>query len=134
MSVSHSSTTEQTAYEAFLRDHPGFAETVALDQLRAQEYGRLDAARHIYLDYTGAGLYAESQVREHLALLSSGVFGNPHSANPTSAATTTQYSKGARTQSCPVDGLPALSDCSVSSESDCAGVLGSGLSPDFSRR
>ena len=42
----------------------------------------------MYLDYTGAGVYAESQLREHMGLLESGVFGNPHSINPTSAAST----------------------------------------------
>jgi molybdenum cofactor sulfurtransferase len=58
------------------------------DVLRRTEYGRLDAGGHVYLDYTGAGLYARSQLEEHLALLRGGVFGNPHSANPTSAPMT----------------------------------------------
>ena len=43
---------------------------------------------HVYLDFTGAGLYAACHVREHAELLEKGVFGNPHSANPTSTATT----------------------------------------------
>ncbi|MDE3025093.1 MAG: aminotransferase class V-fold PLP-dependent enzyme [Acidobacteriota bacterium] len=64
------------------------AETAALSALRPREYARLDAAGHVYLDYTGAGLYAQSQLDEHLALLRDGVFGNPHSLNPTSAAMT----------------------------------------------
>jgi hypothetical protein len=38
----------------------------------------------VYLDYTGGGLYAESQLRDHMALLSGHVFGNPHSKNLTS--------------------------------------------------
>ena len=59
-----------------------------LDELRATEYGRLDARGDVYLDYTGGSLYAESQVEEHLRLLRDGVFGNPHSANPTSSAAT----------------------------------------------
>jgi selenocysteine lyase/cysteine desulfurase len=58
------------------------------DALRAREYARLDAQGHVYLDYTGGALYAESQVREHMALLCNGVFGNPHSDNPTSQAAT----------------------------------------------
>ena len=37
-------------------------ETAMFDHLRASEYGRLDAHDHVYLDYTGGGLYAESQV------------------------------------------------------------------------
>ena len=41
----------------------------ALDDLRAAEYGRLDAQGIVYLDYTGGGLHADSQVREHAELL-----------------------------------------------------------------
>jgi len=59
-----------------------------IDALRATEYQRLDAQGHIYLDYTGAGLHAKSQVEEHLRLLNDEVLGNPHSASPCSAAAT----------------------------------------------
>jgi len=59
-----------------------------LDELRAAEYGRLDATGDVYLDYTGGSLYAESQVEEHMRMLRDGVYGNPHSVNPTSAAAT----------------------------------------------
>lgn len=81
-------TDEQAAYSAFLEAHPAFADTLAIDELRRSEYGRLDRHGHAYLDYTGGSLYADSQVREHATLLADGVFGNPHSANPASAATT----------------------------------------------
>ena len=64
------------------------ADTAVLDALRRSEYARLDAGGHVYLDYTGAGLYADSQLSEHLELLRRNVFGNPHSLNPTSAAMT----------------------------------------------
>lgn len=80
---------QEAALTAFLRDYPSFASTHMLDQLRATEYARLDAQHHVYLDYTGGGLYAECQLREHLNLLSSHVFGNPHSTNPASQAMTT---------------------------------------------
>src|SRR5664279_5136415 len=73
---------------AFLREHPAYAETALLDELRRTDYARLDDGGHVYLDYTGGGLYAQSQLREHLRLLERGVFGNPHSVNPTSAAST----------------------------------------------
>ena len=66
------------------------------DALRQREYGRLDQAGHIYLDYTGAGLHAESQVLEHARLLSGQVFGNPHSANLTSSATTALVERARR--------------------------------------
>jgi selenocysteine lyase/cysteine desulfurase len=59
-----------------------------LEELRRTEFARLDAAGDVYLDYTGAGMYAESQLAEHLELLRRSVFGNPHSVNPTSTAMT----------------------------------------------
>jgi molybdenum cofactor sulfurtransferase len=59
-----------------------------LDELRTTDFARLDATGHVYLDYTGAGLYAQSHLDAHLALLRDHVFGNPHSVNPTSAAAT----------------------------------------------
>jgi molybdenum cofactor sulfurtransferase len=72
----------------FLEHHPGYAATSALDDLRVSEYGRLDSQRQVYLDYTGGGLHADSQVREHAQLMSAHVFGNPHSASPSSSAMT----------------------------------------------
>lgn len=65
-----------------------YARTARLDELRATEYARLDRERHVYLDYTGGGLYAEAQLRAHAALLLDHIFGNPHSSNPTSLAMT----------------------------------------------
>ena len=76
------------AYEDFLRRRPEYASTAALDDLRATDYARLDRLGHTYLDYTGGGLYAESQIRRHHDLLAAGVLGNPHSHNPTSLAST----------------------------------------------
>src|SRR5260370_13734817 len=78
----------EAAFEAFRRAYPAFASTRKLDELRATEYSRLDRYGHVYLDYTGGGLYAESQLREHMALLNSHVFGNPHSHNLPSLAMT----------------------------------------------
>ena len=86
---------EVRARSSFLRRHPDF-EASRLDRLRATEYGRLDAQRQVYLDYTGGGLYAESQLSDHLDLLRHKVLGNPHSINPTSAAAT-EFLECART-------------------------------------
>jgi selenocysteine lyase/cysteine desulfurase len=74
----------EAAQAEFLQQYPEFATTAFLDDLRASDYARLDKGDHVYLDYTGGGLYAESQIRTHLEFLSSGVFGNPHSNNPAS--------------------------------------------------
>ncbi len=76
------------AYQEFVERYPGYLETLMIDQLRADEYGRLDEQNHIYLDYTGGGLYADRQLTQHMDLLRRGVFGNPHSSNPTSMAAT----------------------------------------------
>ncbi len=78
----------EEALAAFQRKYPSFASTSHLDQLRQTEYARLDQQKHIYLDYTGGGLYAESQLRKHMALLTNNIFGNPHSTNPASQAMT----------------------------------------------
>lgn len=69
-------------------DFPGYAATRGLDELRTTEYSYLDANRHVYLDYTGAGLPSASQLRAHSERLTKGCFGNPHSDNPASAAST----------------------------------------------
>ena len=78
----------QQAEAVFHLAHPRYGETTVLDDLRRSDFAHLDAGGHVYLDYTGAGLYADWQLREHLELLRSNVFGNPHSLNPTSAAMT----------------------------------------------
>lgn len=78
------------AFKEFLDAYPAFKKTEAIDDLRTTEYHRLDAQHHIYLDYTGGNLYAESQLRKHMTLLRENVFGNPHSSNPTSLAMTQQ--------------------------------------------
>jgi selenocysteine lyase/cysteine desulfurase len=78
-----------SAYEAFLQQYPEYEQTHVLDALRASEYRRLDEQRQVYLDYTGGSLHAESQVRQHAELLSGHVFGNPHSASPSSLGMTT---------------------------------------------
>ncbi len=79
---------QRPASARFLATHPGYATTQLIDTLRASEYSRLDAQRHVYLDYTGGSLYAASQIREHEALLTGQVFGNPHAASPCSTTTT----------------------------------------------
>jgi molybdenum cofactor sulfurtransferase len=76
------------AEAAFTAAHPEYERTRAVDELRQRDFARLDSLGHVYLDYTGSGLYAESQVRRHSQLLLGGVFGNPHSASPASSAST----------------------------------------------
>ncbi|KAK3360417.1 pyridoxal phosphate-dependent transferase [Lasiosphaeria hispida] len=68
--------------------HPEYPFTARLDHLRSTDYPHLDAADHVYLDYTGAGLASRSQHLAHEARVSHTLYGNPHSVNPTSAAAT----------------------------------------------
>lgn len=58
------------------------------DELRRTEFRRLDEQSLAYLDYTGCGLYAERQLRQHMELLGQHVFGNPHSESAPSRAST----------------------------------------------
>ena len=83
---SHLDERRTAAYADFVRRFPAYAATTAVDELRAADYARLDRLGHTYLDYTGGGLYAESQVRRHQELLAARVLGNPHSLSPTSLA------------------------------------------------
>src|SRR5512146_2905025 len=75
-------------FDEFLKAYPSYRDTEIIDELRRTQYARLDAGEHVYLDYTGGGLYAESQLQQHQELLRKNVFGNPHSTNPTSLAAT----------------------------------------------
>jgi selenocysteine lyase/cysteine desulfurase len=87
----------EPAYEAarvkeaeadFLRRFPEFDPDGSFAALRRDEYGRLDDCGQVYLDYTGGGVYAASQISAHAALLRGRVLGNPHSNSPSSAAAT----------------------------------------------
>ena len=72
------------AYPDFVQKYPAYDRTHDIDELRSRDYARLDELGQIYLDYTGGGLYADSQLRAHQELLARNVLGNPHSSNPTS--------------------------------------------------
>jgi selenocysteine lyase/cysteine desulfurase len=76
------------AERAFAARFPEFDPDGRFAALRRQEYGRLDADHQVYLDYTGGGLHADSQIDAHVELLRTAVLGNPHSNNPTSLAAT----------------------------------------------
>ncbi|MBV9207372.1 MAG: hypothetical protein JO037_18670 [Actinobacteria bacterium] len=73
---------------AFHVAYPDYVDTFRIDELRAAEYSYLDAGGHTYLDYTGAGLATDAPLRVHAGRLRDGCFGNAHSDNPTSSAST----------------------------------------------
>jgi selenocysteine lyase/cysteine desulfurase len=76
------------AVSDFNAAYPEYADTRTIDELRDREYSYLDEYGHVYLDYTGAGLAARSQLAAHTTRIGAGCFGNPHSENPTSSAST----------------------------------------------
>src|SRR5258708_28604820 len=76
------------AFAAFRKAYPSYDATHKLDELRSAEYARLDRQGQVYLDYTCGGLYAESQVREHIAMVCNQVFCNAQSHNLASIAMT----------------------------------------------
>ena len=78
----------RAAQAAFAGRFPAFDADGSFAELRATEYARLDDNDQVYLDYTGGGLHAVSQIDAHAELLRTTVLGNPHSNNPTSLATT----------------------------------------------
>jgi selenocysteine lyase/cysteine desulfurase len=84
------------AFAEFVRRYPAYAAASAVDERRRTDYARLDAAAHVYLDYTGGSLHADSQVAAHVSALSAAVSGNPHSANPASAGTTSLVERARR--------------------------------------
>jgi selenocysteine lyase/cysteine desulfurase len=57
-------------------------------ELRRREFSRLDRNGEAYLDYTGSALYTERQICAYSNVLRGGVFGNPHSENKPSRAST----------------------------------------------
>ena len=57
-------------------------------ELRTAEYPRLDELGEAYLDFTGSALYTNRQIDAHSNRLKSSVFGNPHSENGPSRAST----------------------------------------------
>ncbi|MBZ0291109.1 MAG: aminotransferase class V-fold PLP-dependent enzyme [Anaerolineae bacterium] len=78
----------EAAYAGFLSRYSHGKYWDELEALRKSDYQRLDELGQIYLDYTGGGLYGRLQVEQHMKMLLSGVYGNPHSSNPTSLAST----------------------------------------------
>lgn len=78
----------RAAEAAFLATYPDFDPAGTFTELRRSEYARLDAEGHVYLDYTGGGIHAASQIDDHAEFLRTSVLGNPHSDNPTSRAMT----------------------------------------------
>ncbi|MFC4913948.1 aminotransferase class V-fold PLP-dependent enzyme [Actinomadura gamaensis] len=58
------------------------------DEVRKREFARLDDTGQTYLDFTGAGLAPRLLIDGHHDRNLHGVFGNPHSENPSSRAST----------------------------------------------
>ncbi|HET9831494.1 MAG TPA: hypothetical protein VFP91_07290, partial [Vicinamibacterales bacterium] len=85
---------EGSTARTFSSAYPSYASTRVLDELRAKEYPAL--ATQTYLDFTAGNLYATSQLTRHHELLQRHCFGNPHSTNPASAASTELVTRARR--------------------------------------
>lgn len=72
-------------FESFLDEHPEYASTKMLDDIRANDFDRLDEQDHIYLDFTGGHLYPNQLIAWHQDFLKANILGNPHSQNPSSS-------------------------------------------------
>jgi len=59
----------------------------AIEALYPAEVGVRMKPREHYMDYTGSGVYCQSQLDAVFQELRTNMFGNPHSANPSSTAT-----------------------------------------------
>lgn len=64
-------------------DDYGYNDTI--DDIRENDMKRMKGA--VYLDYTGSGMYRESQVQKCNDLLLNGLYGNAHSRSPSSLNT-----------------------------------------------
>lgn len=67
--VQSMSPTAAGAKEDFVERFPDYGDRGLLDDLRLREFSRLDRLGHVYLDFTGSGLHAESQIRGPAELL-----------------------------------------------------------------
>jgi selenocysteine lyase/cysteine desulfurase len=76
--------------------------------LRRTDFSRLDRQNIAYLDYTGAAVYAERQVKSHRALLEDGLFGNPHAESDPSIASTSMIEEARQLVLRFVDADPAV--------------------------
>jgi selenocysteine lyase/cysteine desulfurase len=85
----------QTVPDDLLRNYPEYAATGRVDAVRRSDYSYGDTGQ-VYLDYAGAGLPARHQINAHAARLTANRYGNPHSANPTSVASTELVSAARR--------------------------------------
>eukprot|EP00041_Stephanoeca_diplocostata_P031530 m.984248 g.984248 ORF g.984248 m.984248 type:complete len:918 (+) comp23976_c0_seq2:211-2964(+) len=68
---------------------------VSIDEVRRSGFSRMKDST--YLDHAGATLYSEDHVRTHSEALLTGLYGNPHSANPSSEASDNSISQARHT-------------------------------------
>eukprot|EP00250_Pteridium_aquilinum_P002462 c12677_g1_i1 orf=1-1056(-) len=60
--VSHDAIpSEGEEFASFTALHPGYLETLVVDELRDEEYGELQEDGHVCLDYSGHGLFSQLQ-------------------------------------------------------------------------
>eukprot|EP00803_Ostreobium_quekettii_P001179 evm.model.scf_2321.2 EVM.evm.TU.scf_2321.2 scf_2321:18238-20607(-) len=74
--------------EEFLRRHGHeYGYDGQIDAMYASEVGCRMGPEETYMDYTGSSVYCQSQIDAAFEELKTNLFGNPHSANPSSSLT-----------------------------------------------
>ncbi|KAF5842717.1 pyridoxal phosphate-dependent transferase [Dunaliella salina] len=82
------------ARQDFLQRHPEYGYNGQIDELYPKEVGvrmkplRDGQVQQHYLDYTGSGVYTQSQLEAIFDELRNNMFGNPHSQNPSASLST----------------------------------------------
>lgn len=74
----------------------------------------------VYLDYTGAALYPEALIDEHAHLLRGRKYGNPHSLNPASLASTRDINSAKQHILAHFDADPAVYDVALTCNASAA--------------
>ena len=97
-------------------------------RLRAREFPALDRKHLIYLDYTGAALPSQSQLRTHRALVARSLLGNPHADHAPSRASTAIIEAARAATLRFLDADPAdYSVCFTANASAAAKLVGEGF-------
>lgn len=73
-------------YEEFLKKYPDYGYEGRIDDIVKKDLSRTKG--ETYLDYTGSGVYRDSQLEKYFKELSTSFYGNSHSLNPSSIRTT----------------------------------------------
>lgn len=73
-------------FKQFIKNNEDYGYNGKLNDIRRNDFSR--GKGEVYLDYTGSGIYRDSQIVKYLNDLTENFYGNSHSMNPSSFKTT----------------------------------------------